>query len=82
MKRTSYYCDICGKEIWESTKENGGLAKRISTSLMNNQASEVALEVSVRVNGWSSQIDICSECGDKALQQSKRKLAFEIVGEK
>lgn len=82
MKKNHIYCDICGQEIWVSTTEDGYLAKRISTQLTNKEARGVDLEVSVRINGWSSKMDICWDCGDKALQQCKKKLAFEVVGEK
>ena len=77
MKRSQYYCDICGKEIPGSTKEKGYLAKRISSSI-----GHINLEIAVYINGWSGEMDICHECGDEILQRSKKKLAFEVVGEK
>jgi hypothetical protein len=77
VKRSQYYCDICGKEIPRSTGEKGYLAKRVSSSRGN-----INLEIAVYINGWSGPLDICHECGDEVLQRSKKKLAFEIVGER
>jgi hypothetical protein len=74
MKHVSHVCDICGREIWASTHERGYLAKRVSASLVNKEAREVSLEVSVYINGWSNGMDICWACGDEALQQAKQKL--------
>jgi hypothetical protein len=82
MKVTTYYCDICGTEMGHTNAEEGFRGKRISTSMVNQRAEEVRLDLSVIITGWSNKIDICYKCGDEALQKAKRKLAFEIVGEK
>ena len=78
MKRSYYYCDICGDEMGGSNADEGYRAKRLMAKVGVN-SSEV--EVAVIIKGWSGKRDICEKCAQEAFTQTKRKLAFSIIGE-
>jgi hypothetical protein len=78
MKRSYYYCDICGSEMGDTNSDEGYRAKRLMAKV---GVRSTEIEVAVIIKGWSSKMDICEKCAKEAFTQTKRKLAFSIVGE-
>ena len=69
MKKTHYYCDICGKEMGRPTPEEGARVKRTSVKFVGSDA----LEVSIMVKGWSSKMDVCEECAKGAVLRAQEE---------